>query len=531
MNRDSKIWLSKNIKLDKDYKAVLNYSESSMIELMTNQNNLVYYDNNYSFLRDTGEILVQAPYGTCLQANYIAYQNPDYSNKIFFGFIDECEYVSEKTTKIKYTIDIWTTWYSYWDAQACFVVREHVTDDSIGKHTLPENVETGDYISSNLQPTEVDLGDMCYVVAGTEKLSFNYSQRQKLLPTGVYYIGCTDLTDVGTIISRYDQLGKGDAIVSVFVAPMGLFYNWTAYQDMMGEISTDVGFEYSKNIANIGKPNYIGKSYTPKNNKLFTSPYTFLQVSNYNGNVVNYKWENFNTFVGGNNIEFHIYGTLTPSGSFYCFPYDYNNQLNIVDEIIPIGKLPIGAYNNDAYTNWLTQNGVNLAGSTAMSVVGGIGSTALGIATANPLLIAGGVGAIGVSIGQTVMQMYQHSMIPDSVNGSACVGDANFQFGRVGVAFKRMTIKDEYAKVIDDYFTRQGYSINRIKVPNMGHRQNYNYVQIASDDNCARVNNHNNICPSSKDMESINNLFRRGITIWNNHANLGNYSVSNNITN
>lgn len=84
--------------------------------------------------------------------------------------------------------------------------------------------------------------------------------------------------------------------------------------------------------------------------------------------------------------------------------------------------------------------------------------------------------------------------------------------------------------VIDDFFTRMGYSINRVKVPNMGHRQNYNYVQIASDDNCAKINNHNNICPPSKDMESINNLFRRGITIWNNHSNLGNYSVSNGIT-
>ena len=222
---------------------------------------------------------------------------------------------------------------------------------------------------------------------------------------------------------------------------------------------------------------------------------------------------------------------LTPAGSLYCIPSDYNNQLNVIDELIPIGKLPIGAYNNDAYVNWLTQNGVNLAGSTAMGVIGGIGSTALGVATANPLLIAGGVGAIGMSIGQTCMQMYQHNMIPDSVGGNACVGDANYQFGRVGIAFKRMTIKDEFARVIDNYFTRQGYSINRIKIPNMSHRQNYNYVQIANDDNVAFVNNHNNICPPPKDIESINKLFRRGITIWNNHTNLGDYSVSNNITN
>ena len=34
-------------------------------------------------------------------------------------------------------------------------------------------------------------------------------------------------------------------------------------------------------------------------------------------------------FVSGNNIEFKIYGTLTPAGSLYCFPIDYNNIIDI----------------------------------------------------------------------------------------------------------------------------------------------------------------------------------------------------------
>ena len=93
-----------------------------------------------------------------------------------------------------------------------------------------------------------------------------------------------------------------------------------------------------------------------------------------------------------------------------------------------------------------------------------------------------------------------------------------------------MSVNNEYAKIIDDYFTRQGYKINQIKVPNMSHRQNYNYVQIADDDNVAYPNNHNNICPPPKDIDTINKLFRRGVTMWNNHSNLGDYSVSNNIT-
>ena len=34
---------------------------------------------------------IEVAYGTALTANYIAFQNPDYSNKWFFAFIDDVE--------------------------------------------------------------------------------------------------------------------------------------------------------------------------------------------------------------------------------------------------------------------------------------------------------------------------------------------------------------------------------------------------------------------------------------------------------
>ena len=99
------------------------------------------------FLREEkNTIYVGATYGVCLQANYLAFQNPDYSNKYFFAFIEGVEYVNDKTTKINYKVDLFTTWRSYFNLKSCFVVREHVTDDTLGIHTVPESLETGDYI-------------------------------------------------------------------------------------------------------------------------------------------------------------------------------------------------------------------------------------------------------------------------------------------------------------------------------------------------------------------------------------------------
>ena len=74
-----------------------------------------------------------------------------------------------------------------------------------------------------------------------------------------------------------------------------------------------------------------------------------------------------------------------------------------------------------------------------------------------------------------------------------------------------------------------GYKVNSVKVPNMGNRQNYNYVEIAGSETLCFSNNYNGIMVPANDLNTINNMFKSGVTIWNNHENFGDYSVSNNI--
>ena len=45
------VYLAKNIKMDKNYKSVLGYTEQQMITLITNNNNLVYSGTDLSFIR------------------------------------------------------------------------------------------------------------------------------------------------------------------------------------------------------------------------------------------------------------------------------------------------------------------------------------------------------------------------------------------------------------------------------------------------------------------------------------------------
>ena len=100
---NSKIILAKNIALDRDYVNVLNYTVNQMLDLIQSQEHYVNSKDTYSFIRPQNTIFTDFSYQECLQANYIAFQNTDYSGKWFFAWIDDVIYSNNGTCEIKYT--------------------------------------------------------------------------------------------------------------------------------------------------------------------------------------------------------------------------------------------------------------------------------------------------------------------------------------------------------------------------------------------------------------------------------------------
>ena len=68
-----------------------------------------------------------------------------------------------------------------------------------------------------------------------------------------------------------------------------------------------------------------------------------------------------------------------------------------------------------------------------------------------------------------------------------------------------------------------GYQINRVLTPNITGRTYWNFIQIGASEEIGYGD------VPSKFMEEINNACRKGITIWHNHSNIGNYSLNNTI--
>ena len=77
MARNSELILCSGIRLDREYSNVIDYSESDMLSLC--RTNKIAGDSNYSFIRNDKRLVTSIPYSAALQGNYIAFQNPDYS--------------------------------------------------------------------------------------------------------------------------------------------------------------------------------------------------------------------------------------------------------------------------------------------------------------------------------------------------------------------------------------------------------------------------------------------------------------------
>ena len=473
-----------------------------------------------SFVRKDNIVVVETDedftYDDLLLYNYCMYQNTSYDDKWFYAFIEDCNYLSDGSCELKIKTDVFQTWQFDITWKQSFIEREHIakSNDVIGANLVPENVETGEYISTNLQPTNNDLGDTCYVVSTTEKWLTNYTIQNQSLPTGTYYTGFDNLDGVYDYIKMIDNNAGSDSINSIFVAPKGFFSNWSIVQDITGNVSTSVNYEYNPSNIEITHVDYLGNNYQPLNKKLLTFPFSFLQVSNHSGTIVNYRWEDFNLLsqFSEGKYAFKIGCVLTPSCSCYLYPLNYKNILNNYDEGITFGKFPIGGWNSDTYTNWLTQNGVNIGLSIGASAL----TTMAGISSKTPSTTASGI----IGIAQAIGSIYEHSLIPNQARGNVNVGDFNFTNNWLSIEFKRISIKNEFAKIIDDYFTMYGYATNELKLPNLNNRSNWNFVKTINANILGDI--------PQKDLEEIKSMFNNGLTLWHTTTHFLDYSQSNN---
>lgn len=462
--------------------------------------------------------------------NYIMYQNTSYDDKWFYAFITDIKYVNDGMTEIKIETDVIETWKFEINYKPSFIEREHTNNDSLGANTVPEGLETGEYTEYGIE-TYTELNDTCPVMATTLDINTHDKYKgsfQSDKYEGVnynifcglgsdHYYGVDQMTCIDNAIDHLS--GRTESIVCIFMAPQKLV-NWTVNGNWTRIGSTTSGYRAAYagadnpvtfNDFSITRPTAIG-SYSPRNNKVLCYPYNYLTLSNNGGGNVIYHYEDFTYDPNYPNIlKFGVKGVIVPGCSIRAIPKNYKGQSEDYLEGLSAAKYPICSWQNDIYTNWLTQQAVNIP----IQILGSGISLAAGAVTGNAIGVTSGILGISQSLGT----IYEHSLMPPQAEGDINSGDISFSSGKDTFEGHKYQIREEFARIIDNFFTMFGYKTNLVKLPNIEGRLNWNYVKTKG------LNITGDI--PQNDMQKIKDIFDEGITFWHNPSTFLDYSQSN----
>ena len=540
--------------------------------------------DDFTYQRKDSTIRFPAQYDEIVTYNYVMYRNDAYSDKWFYAYIVNMEYVNDNMTMITIKSDVWQCWQFELTYKPCLIDREHTNNDTVGNNTLPEGLELGEMVCNGsttnfgggtidnvnkkyytiIEVSQIDNkgsdGSISYSwVSGSHELTpcINEIERGTIpLIVGGTFAGHSSgkIRSASDITYLFDNSGLGGSIINIYMLPQELVptYNeveitstpTVGNQVTMDGIGVPVG---SSSVTTIGtysftKPSTVN-GYTPKNKKLLTWPFCYFNISNNAGGCVPYRYEDFTS------VQFKVEGTFGVSGSTKATPQNYLNiSGNALDYSVNGAKFPVCSWASDSYTNWLTQNAANMQMQWKSTIVGSlvqVGSSAVqgAIAGAGIGALAGGVGAIpgailgagGAAIGSALsvpsnfiqLAQDQHraktqaNMTPDQANGNTGAGDFLWAKYRSPFTYMPMSIKSEYAVICDQYFSQFGYKTDQVKIPNIRGRRNWNYVKTIGCYIEADI--------PQEDLAQIKAMFDNGITIWHNPANFANYNANNDI--
>jgi len=506
--------------------------------------------NDFTYQRKDSTIRFGAHIDDIRHYNYVMYRNDNYSNKWFYAFIEGMEYLNDRTTLIKIKTDVFQTWQFDLTYKRCFVEREHVNDDTVGLHTLDENLPTGEPIVNffaDYRPDSITVDNVeehsRWVAQVTELPELQsgtygntiFTRIYNNIPQGCYFLIFDGIGHLDNMIKYYDKSGKKDAIVAMFIAPARLCKNtdvtYNTYNlkevgnTKMGIMNSSFAETDMADFSIVHVSSLDG--YVPKNNKLYCFPYSYMAISNNAGTNVIYRYEDFDNPMG---LTFKVTGVLSQGCSVKMSPKKYkrnDSYKNNFDYGINIAKYPVISWVSDYYLNWQAQNGMNQAVQAGTNILKDIGTVAGGLLAmsnsnvpgAGVASTIGGAADIVSDVATAMQEQHMAQLLPDQAKGNTNCADLAYSSGKICFSLSQMTCRSEYAKMLDGFFSAYGYKINEFKIPNITGRQNWNFVKTKGSNIIANI--------PQEDLDEIKGMFNAGVTIWHNTATFMDYSQNN----
>lgn len=509
-----------NIPIENDYKNQYSFSSLQAQESFFKSKKVTGKEfTNLTFIRD-GEISVEGSYNEIFRANYLMFQNTGFSNKWFYAFITDVDYVNENCSVIHYELDYFQTWYFDIQYKTSFVLREHVEDDSIGKNIIDEGLDFGEYIYKDVEQL-IDLNNYGYIICSTEHISdtspdYEAGVIDNLFDKNYYYYANTRET-LAVYIRSFDNT---DCILYILAIPK-----------IMLPLNIEPGLQPVLNARNVSCSSNILQNlssidgHTIKNNKLKCFPYVAIELTNYIGENVVYRPELFTDY---GICHFKIIGNLVGNPSVRIYPLNYKKRLSgsshevvdnddLINEGISLSNFPQVPFTNDFYKNYLALNSYGNNVKLGLNIGNSLLTGGIGLATGNPIGVGMGVYSFSNGIANYMTETHKAEVTPDTAH-NVKNGNSLSAKGKLGFYLNYKTITGDYARILDNYFTMFGYKVNEIKVPQFNSRANWNYIETKN------INITGNF-PQTH-LNKIKEMFNHGVTIWHND-NVGNYNRTN----
>lgn len=516
---DTDIYLLANVECDKSYDNV-KYFATKNAQHTYMSSKIVKSFTNQSYGRvNKGTFRLFCKADDVYECNYLMFQNTAFGNKWFYAFINSIEYVSNNTCEVRFTIDLFQTWFLDCTVGQCFVEREHVNDDSIGAHTLNEDVPTGEMITAiEEQLTEFSKQytygvEICISDTQLSGIANQPTWFDKPVLSGIFQgskIGTTDNSDdLLTFLNNVISAGYQSTIIQIFTIPK-----------IFAPSGTDSRVQTTRELPAL--PTKFG-NYTPLNNRLYSSPFVDYVVYAPTGDKMVLHPELFSDY------EHRI---LTFSGNqgvtpqIMCIPSNYkitggtNKTEGYTLNYGIKGSFLYDAYQAEIASYGVGQIGGNIlkwtprllssAGSATQSISPVIGAEALTYGNVSSAL--SGVGSIVGTIGDVLKETHDTSELSGASGGSVLWSQ---QILDTFVQVRQ--VREEYARIADNYFSMFGYKVCRLKVPNIASRPSWNFVK------CSTVAITGAIPADAEEL--IMSVLKKGVTFWK--TTFGNYTANN----
>lgn len=476
--------------------------------------------------------------------NYLAFQNTSFTTdttRWFYAFILDIEYINNDVMEIHYEIDWIQSYFFDFYLNGCYIERAHSLTDNVGDNIVPEGLDIGEYIY-NTSVTVMDISTstaIIFVEANTAgELIDNVFSSVTIRGLPI------TLVNKPRIVAYINSKTPTQDIIASYIIPIDLYnmYIWTDppspdLPSVLGKADTYIDIPMT---GLLGTETVDG--YSPKNKKLFTYPFTFMELSDMNNNTLIMRYEFMQNIAAP---KARMWGSLVPPAQMVIKPVEYKT-FGDIEQSLTLSNFPLSAWAYDAYDTWLSRSltptliksvatavGAGIAYKAGLPLYADIASktapvTADGAITGPNMsgyqlaAQSAGITSGANTIGNILADGYTASISADIIKGNFTSNGSNIPTNVTNIKQSRVSVNHQYAKMIDDYFTMYGYASKELAGPTyeFKHRRSrFTYIKTIGAIVLGQL--------PQEAMKYIADRFNRGIRFWADYNHIYNYELAN----